>query len=52
MYTEENGYISNKNLKEEVIKYIDMIVKKDMYVIVDWHILSDGNPNTHINQIL
>lgn len=52
MYTEENGYISNKNLKEEVIKYIDMIVKKDMYVIVDWHILSDGNPNIHLNEAI
>ena len=49
-YTEENGYISNKNLKNTLIEKIDLIVSMDMYVIVDWHILKDGDPNTHINE--
>ncbi len=47
MYTKEGGYIDNPNIKDEVIKDIDLIIKNDLYVIVDWHILSDGNPNTY-----
>lgn len=45
MYTKENGYVDNKNIYNELIKDIDMIINNDMYVIVDWHILSDNNPN-------
>ena len=44
MYTNENGYIKNKNLKEKVIEYVDLAIKLDMYVIIDWHILSDNDP--------
>ena len=47
MYTKENGYIDNKSLKDDVYKYADMIIKNDMYVIIDWHILSDGDPLTY-----
>ncbi len=48
MYTEENGYISSKEkLEKEVRNGIDICVDLGLYVIVDWHILSDGNPNTH-----
>lgn len=44
MYTNENGYISNPNIKNKVYSIIDELISMDMYVIVDWHILSDGNP--------
>lgn len=53
MYTEEyNGYCSGdaanrKSLKKLVKKGVQLAAKYDMYVIVDWHILSDGNPKTH-----
>lgn len=47
MYTEENGYISNKDVYEYLIKDVDMLIEEDMYVIIDWHILSDGNPNKY-----
>jgi len=51
MYTEEyNGYLSGGN-KAELEQLIDKGVKAadslGMYSIIDWHILSDGNPNTH-----
>ena len=45
MYTKEGGYIDNKSIYEDLIKDIDMVISNDMYVIVDWHILSDNNPN-------
>ena len=52
MYTEENGYISNPSIGENILKQIDLVISEDMYVIVDWHILSDGNPKTHLNEAL
>ncbi len=51
MYTAENGYISNSSfIKQKVIDAVDMVIKNDMYVIIDWHILSDGNPMTYLEQ--
>lgn len=50
MYTEENGYIENKGLKQVVENAVDTVTGLDMYVIIDWHILSDGNPNLHISE--
>ena len=47
MYTEEyNGYCSG-DLKKLIKKGVKLAKKHKMYVIVDWHILSDGNPNSH-----
>ena len=56
MYTaEDGGYLWNgdeNKLKLESI--VDTGVKacseNQMYVIIDWHILSDGNPNSNIDQ--
>ena len=50
MYTEENGYIENKGLKQVVENAVDTVTGLDMYVIIDWHILRDGNPNLHISE--
>lgn len=51
MYTEEDGYISNKEkVKNKVINVIDDCIKLNLYVIVDWHILSDNDPNIHVNE--
>lgn len=50
MYTEEEGYIKNNSIKDEVTDIIDTAIALDMYVIIDWHILSDNNPNIHIEE--
>lgn len=49
LYTnpEEGGYIVNNNQIKDVEKIIDYCIDLDMYVIVDWHILKDNNPNTY-----
>lgn len=54
MYTSEyNGYCSGGN-KKQLQNLIDKGVKYatdlGMYVIIDWHILNDGNPNTHLKE--
>lgn len=53
MYTEEyNGYCNGAD-KAEMRKLVSNAVflaeKYDMYVIIDWHILSDGNPNKNVS---
>ena len=50
MYTEEGGYISNRNLKDKVNEIVGIAKELDLYVIIDWHILSDNNPNNHIEE--
>lgn len=49
MYTEEyGGYVNGgdkKNLKRLIDNGVTYATDNDMYVIIDWHILSDGNPN-------
>lgn len=56
MYTKEyNGYLAGGN-QAELKNLIDSGVKAatelGMYVIIDWHILSDGNPNTNKEQAI
>jgi len=52
MYTKEGGYIDNRNVYDDLIKDIDLVISNDMYVIVDWHILSDNNPNNYKNEAI
>lgn len=56
MYTAEyNGYCTGdasnrqrlKNLIDDGVRYA---TENGMYVIIDWHILSDGNPNTYLGE--
>ena len=50
IYTDENGsgYVSNKEeTTKKIYKIIDDAIDLDMYVIVDWHILKDNNPQIH-----
>ena len=49
MYTKEGGFIDDSSIKDKVEKIIDDCIDLDMYVIVDWHILSDNNPTTYTN---
>jgi endoglucanase len=50
MYTAEQGYITNNSLKNEVIKIVDSAIAANIYAIIDWHILSDCDPNQYKDQ--
>ena len=56
MYTAENdGYCTggDKNkLKQLIYDGVEYATENDMYVIVDWHILSDNNPNDNKDEAI
>ncbi|MCC8105923.1 MAG: glycoside hydrolase family 5 protein [Clostridiales bacterium] len=48
-----NGYCSGGNksqLRSLVNKGVKYATELGMYAVIDWHILSDGNPNTHYKE--
>lgn len=56
MYTAESGgYCTDgdkESLKELIKKGVEYATNQDMYVIVDWHILSDGSPGQYKDEAL
>ena len=51
MYTGEGGYLSQQQvMREKAYAAVDAAIQNDLYVILDWHILSDGNPMTHVEE--
>lgn len=56
MYTAGyNGYCTGDannraKLKEQVYKGIDAATKLGLYVIVDWHVLHEGDPNVYVKE--
>ena len=46
MYVNEQGYNTKPDYwRSKVDQYVDWIGKLGMYALIDWHILTPGNPN-------
>lgn len=56
LYTEEyGGYCSGGNpdeLKSRIRKGVDYATELGLYVIIDWHVLSDQDPNVHKSEAI
>ncbi len=50
MYTAEGGYIQNPSVKGKVKEAIEAAIALGVYVVVDWHILKDPDPQTYKEQ--
>lgn len=50
MYTKEGGFIDNPSIKSRVKRLVEEAIRQGVYVIIDWHILSDNDPNTYKKQ--
>ena len=54
MYTAEyGGYCTGGNraqLESLIDQGVNLCKELDMYCVIDWHILSDGNPLQHVNE--
>jgi endoglucanase len=52
MYTDSYGssYIREPQVKQTVQLIVEEAVRNDIYVIIDWHILQDGDPNRYRDQ--
>ena len=48
MYIGEDGYATNPAVKDLVYSGIELAFANDMYVIVDWHVLTPGDPNSYV----
>ena len=48
MYIGEGGYTADPSVRERVYQGIDLAFEHDLYVIVDWHVLSPGDPNAAV----
>lgn len=47
-----DGYVKNPELKNKVYELVDACIELDMYVVVDWHILNDNNPQLYKDKAL
>lgn len=50
MYVEEGGYLQNRAVKDRVFQTVEAAVAAGVYVIVDWHMLSEQDPMVHLSE--
>lgn len=50
MYLGEGGYLSNRVIRNKVVDSVEACLDLGMYVIVDWHVLSDHDPLIHVDK--
>ncbi len=49
-YCNDNDSVDTSTLDTTIANAVSYATKLGMYIIIDWHILNDGNPNTYITR--
>jgi endoglucanase len=52
MYLKEGGYITQRGLKTILEESVDAAIKLGIYVIIDWHVHQDRDPNLYKSEAL
>lgn len=52
MYLNEGGYIQSPNLKQSVVNSVEAAIEVGVYVIIDWHVHLDRNPQYYQKQAI
>lgn len=52
MYTDSEGYIEDPSVANKVWEIVDAAIELDIYVIIDWHILEDNDPNIYKDEAM
>ncbi len=53
MYVEENGYITNPSgFRSKIDEMVDICGELGIYCLIDWHVLTPGDPNAHKTEAL
>ncbi len=52
MYLTEGGYISGPSLKLKVIDSVEACIENGVYVLIDWHVHRDRDPNAYKEESL
>ena len=47
MYTAQGGYAENPKVKTKLVEIVEAAIDLGIYVVIDWHILYDNNPQIH-----
>ncbi|HNY18094.1 MAG TPA: glycoside hydrolase family 5 protein [Treponemataceae bacterium] len=47
MYLTQGGYINAPVLKNKVIESVDAAIDLGIYVVIDWHVMNDRNPQAY-----
>ncbi|MFP4113833.1 MAG: cellulase family glycosylhydrolase [Spirochaetota bacterium] len=48
LYVGEGGYATDPSLKQLVVEGVELAIDLGMYVIIDWHVLTPGDPNAPV----
>ena len=49
MYIGENGYATDRSLADKVDEIVDWCEELGIYVMIDWHVLTPGDPNAWLD---
>ncbi|HEX2954911.1 MAG TPA: glycoside hydrolase family 5 protein [Bacillota bacterium] len=50
LYTGQNGYIGHPELKERLTAIVDQAIRYGIYVVIDWHVIEERDPNIYKNE--